>query len=59
MKRYPLAITRMARPRRMENWANSKIAVSASVTNIAVVYEGMKAAIGYGGMSESGPTAIK
>jgi hypothetical protein len=35
VKRYPLAITRRARERRMENWANSRTAVIASVTDIA------------------------
>ena len=43
----------------MENWANSKIAVSTSVTNIAVVYDEMKAASGYGGMPASGPIRMK
>ena len=46
VKRYPLAITRMARERRMENWANRRIAVIESHTNIAVAYAGTKAAIG-------------
>jgi len=35
VKRYPFAITRRARERRMENWANSRTAVIESVTNIA------------------------
>ena len=37
VKRYPLAITRMARERTIENWAYRRIAVIRSVTNIAVV----------------------
>ena len=36
VKRYPLAMTRMARERRMENWTKSRIAVIESQTNIAV-----------------------
>ena len=36
MKTYPLAITRMARERSIENWANNRIAVIESFTNIAV-----------------------
>jgi hypothetical protein len=36
VKRYPLAITRSARERRMENWANSSTAVIKSITNSAV-----------------------
>ena len=58
VKRYPLAITRMARERRMENWANSKIAVIESHTNIAVAYTGTKAATGLVRMIDSGPRVI-
>jgi hypothetical protein len=36
VNRYPLAITRSARERRIENWAKSSTAVIASVTNIAM-----------------------
>jgi len=36
VKRYPLAIAREARERKMENWANSRTAVIESFTNIAV-----------------------
>ncbi len=36
VKRYPLEIARSARERKMENWANSRIAVIESITNIAV-----------------------
>jgi hypothetical protein len=36
VKRYPLAITRRARERRMENWANSRTAVIESLTSMAV-----------------------
>ena len=59
VKRYPFAITRVARERRMENWANSRIAVIESHTNIAVAYAGTKAATGVVLKLESGPAVIK
>ena len=43
----------------MENWANRRIAVIESQTNIAVAYEGTKAAIGVVLRLESGPAVIK
>jgi len=36
VKRYPLAIIRVARERRIENWAKRRIAVIESFTIIAV-----------------------
>ena len=59
VKRYPLAMTRMARERRIENWAKSRIAVIESQTNIAVAYAGTNAATGLVWMLPSGPAAIR
>src|SRR5215510_4235348 len=59
VKRYPLAITRMARERRMENWAYRRIAVIESHTNIAITYAGTKASTRPRWTPLSGPKAIK
>ena len=58
-KRYPLAILRMARERRMENWAYRRIAVIESHTNSAVAYAGTKASTRPRWTPLSGPKVIK
>jgi len=58
VKTYPFAITRRAGERRMENCANSRIAVIVSHTNIAVEKASTKPGIGCGWLSESS-TMIK
>jgi hypothetical protein len=52
MKTYPFAITRTAGKRRMENWANSRIAVIKSQKSIETTKTSTKPGKGRGLLSE-------